>query len=141
MPEDVTAVAADIGTDEVLIEEMITGAVAELLIGVTRDDAHGYVLTLGAGGVLTEILRDSVSLLLPVQPADIESALMSLNCAPLLTGYRGKPTAKIPAIVESVLGVQSYVLANADTVSEVEINPLLCTPDRAVAVDALIRKA
>jgi acetyl-CoA synthetase len=45
------------------------------------------------------------------------------------------------AIVEAVLGVQSYVLANAETVSEVEINPLLCTPDRAVAVDALIRKA
>ena len=141
MPSGAVAVAADIGTDEVLIEEMITGSVAELLVGVTRDDAHGYVLTLGAGGVLTEILRDTVSLLLPVQPADIETALSKLNCAPLLTGYRGKPAASMAAIVEAVLGVQSYVLANAETVSEVEINPLLCTPDRAVAVDALIRKA
>ena len=141
MPEDVVAIAADIGTDDVLIEEMITGAVAELLVGVTRDDAHGYVLTLGAGGVLTEILRDTVSLLLPVQSTEIEVALNTLNCAPLLAGYRGKPAAHMAAIVEAVLAVQSYVLANAQTVSEVEINPLLCTPDRAVAVDALIRKA
>jgi succinyl-CoA synthetase beta subunit len=110
-------------------------------VGVTRDDAHGFVLTLGAGGVLTEILRDTVSLLLPVQPADIKSVLTTLNCAPLLTGYRGRPAASIAAIIKAVLAVQSYVLANAQTVSEVEINPLLCTPDRAVAVDALIRKA
>lgn len=141
MPADVAIVAANIGTDEVLIEEMITGSVAELLVGVIRDPAHGYVLTLGAGGVLTEILRDTASLLLPVQPAEIEAALNTLKCAPLLTGYRGKPAANMAAIVEAVLAVQSYVLANAQTVSEVEINPLLCTPDRAVAVDALIRKA
>ncbi|OUS34857.1 acyl-CoA synthetase [Rhodobacterales bacterium 56_14_T64] len=138
---DAPDVAADIGTDEVLIEEMITGTAAELLVGVTRDAAHGYVLTLGAGGVLTEILRDTVSMLLPVQAADIETALTTLNCAPLLSGYRGKPAANMTSIIEAVLGVQSYVLANAETLSEVEINPLLCTPDRAVAVDALIRKA
>ncbi len=141
MPAQVAEVAADIGTDEILIEEMITGTVAELLVGVTRDPAHGFVLTLGAGGVLTEMLRDTVSLLLPVQAADIETALSTLNCAPLLSGYRGKPAANMISIIEAVLAVQSYVLANAETLSEVEINPLLCTPDRAVAVDALIRKA
>ena len=141
LPKDVIDVATHIGTNEILIEEMITGAVAELLVGVTRDAAHGYVLTLGAGGVLTEILRDTVSMLLPVQAEDVETALGTLNCAPLLSGYRGKPAADVDAIVEAVLAVQSYVLANAETVSEVEINPLLCTPDRAVAVDALIRKA
>ena len=141
MPQQAVAIAAEIGTEAVLIEEMITGTVAELLVGVIRDDAHGYVLTLGAGGVLTEMLRDTTSLLLPVQYGDIETALAKLNCAPLLTGYRGKPAANMAAIVEAVLAVQSYVLANAETVSEVEINPLLCTPDRAVAVDALIRKA
>ncbi|TLP62639.1 acetate--CoA ligase family protein [Parasedimentitalea maritima] len=139
--EDAATVAANIGTAEVLIEEMITDTVAELLVGVMRDPAHGFVLTLGAGGVLTEILRDTVSMLLPVQTADIETALTTLNCAPLLSGYRGKPAANTASIVEAVLAVQAYVLANAETLSEVEINPLLCTPDRAVAVDALIRKA
>jgi acyl-CoA synthetase (NDP forming) len=141
MPDEAAQVAADIGTQEVLIEEMITGTIAELLIGVIRDPAHGFVLTLGAGGVLTEILRDTTSLLIPARPEDIRAALETLGIAPLLAGYRGQPPANVDAIVAAVMGVQSYVLENADAVSEVEINPLLCTADRAVAVDALIRKA
>lgn len=137
----VAEVAADIGTDEVLIEEMAVAGVAELLVGVTRDPAHGFVLTLGAGGVLTEILRDTVSLLIPSSRDAVQQALGKLNCAPMLAGYRGKPAADFEAILDAVEAVQAYVIANASHVSEVEINPLICTPDGAVAVDALIRKA
>lgn len=139
--EDLAQVANEIGTKELLVEEMIPNAVAELLIGITRDPAHGFVLTLGAGGVLTELLNDTTSLLLPVTGEDITTALAQLTCAPLLDGYRGEPPAHIPSIIDAVLALQSYVLAHADNVSEVEINPLMCTPDRTVAVDALIRKA
>ncbi|UWR05352.1 acetate--CoA ligase family protein (plasmid) [Ruegeria conchae] len=138
---DVPKVAAEIGTDEILIEEMISGTVAELLVGVVRDPAHGFVLTLGAGGVLTEILRDTASLLIPTTPDDIRGALDALKIAPLLAGYRGQPAADMDEIIAAVLAVQNYVVHNADTLGEVEINPLLCTPTRAVAVDALIRKA
>lgn len=138
---DVATVAQQIGKAEILIEEMLTDAVVELLIGVVRDPAHGFVLTLGAGGVLTEMLKDTASLLLPTSAAQIEAALNTLTCAPLLHGYRGKPAADIPAIIDAVLAVQSYVEAHRNTLSEVEINPLFCTPHRAVAVDALIRKA
>ncbi|WP_170771538.1 acetate--CoA ligase family protein [Ruegeria lacuscaerulensis] len=138
---DLRAVAAQIGTSEVLIEEMAPEGVAELLIGVTCDPAHGYVLTLGAGGVLTEILRDSVSLLIPSPRHVVEKALGELACAPLLAGYRGKPAADMGAILVTVEAVQAYVIANATHVSEVEINPLICGPKGAVAVDALIRKA
>lgn len=133
--------ALAIGTDEVLVEEMATGAVAELLVGVTRDPAHGYVLTLGAGGVLTELLRDTVSVLIPSSRAAVQDALGRLACAPLLSGYRGNPPAVMGAILDAVEAVQNYVIANAATVEEVEINPLICTADGAVAVDALIRKA
>lgn len=139
--DDVTDVAADIGTDEVLIEEMITGTVAELLIGVVRDPAHGFVLTLGAGGVLTEVLRDTASLLVPSTPDDIRTTLAKLKIAPLLAGYRGQPAADMDAIITAVQAVQAYVMQNADTLGEVEINSLLCTPETAVAVDALIIKA
>ncbi len=141
LAEHVADVAADIGTAEILIEEMITGTVAELLVGVVRDPAHGFVLTLGAGGVLTEVLRDTASLLVPSSADDIRSALGKLKIAPLLAGYRGQPAADMDAIVAAVEAVQAYVMENADTLGEVEINPLLCTPDKAVAVDALIRKA
>lgn len=141
MPADAVQIAAKIGTDDILIEEMIVGTIAELLIGVVRDPAHGFVLTLGAGGVLTEVLRDTVSLLVPSDRETLHRALGRLNIAPILAGYRGKPGVDMNSVVAAIEAVQSYVIANADTVDEVEINPLLCTPDVIVAVDALIRKA
>jgi len=122
-----------------LIEEMIDGAVAELLVGVVRDAAHGFVLTLAAGGTLTEVMGDSVSLLLPAPPDEIEAALEALRIAPVLRGYRGRPGADRAAIARAVMAVQSYVEAHAGQLDEIEINPLVCTPTRAVAVDALIR--
>lgn len=137
--QDVLEAARQMPSDSFLLEEMITGGVAELLIGVLRDPAHGFVLTLAAGGVLTEIMQDSASLLLPTTPDDINAALDSLRVAPLLHGHRGKPAADRAAIVNAVLAVQSYVTDNAARLEEVEINPLICTPTRAVAADALIR--
>ncbi len=130
--------ARDIGTPTVLIESMVTGGVAELLVGVTRDPAHGFALTIGAGGVWTELLRDTATLLLPVTEHDVHEALQSLRIYPLLTGFRGKPPACLHALCSAVLALQDYVLSGPDTVAEVEINPLICTSDRAIAVDALI---
>lgn len=124
-----------------LVEEMVQGAVAELLIGVLRDPAHGFVMTLGAGGVLAELWQDTTSVLLPATRPQIEAALRRLRIWPLIEGYRGKPAAHLPAILDAVMAVQSYVVANAARVSEVEINPLMCTPETAIAVDALLREA
>ncbi|QGX99383.1 CoA-binding protein [Roseovarius faecimaris] len=137
--EEALTAAASMPGDSFLVEEMIAGGVAELLVGVLSDPAHGFVLTLAAGGVMTEILQDSTSLLLPTTPDEITAALGRLNIAPLLAGYRGKPGADMAALVEAVLSVQSYVTAHAAHLQEVEINPLICTPTRAVAADALIR--
>ncbi|WP_299850202.1 acetate--CoA ligase family protein [uncultured Roseovarius sp.] len=137
--EAVIDAAAKMPAESFLVEEMISGTVAELLIGVVRDPAHGFVLTLAAGGTLTEILQDSTSLLLPTTEDEISNALDRLRIAPLLAGYRGKPGASRAAIITSVLAVQAYVSAHAKCLDEVEINPLICTPTRAVAADALIR--
>ncbi|MEM7632177.1 MAG: acetate--CoA ligase family protein [Pseudomonadota bacterium] len=138
-PGDAADVARRMGTETVLIEEMIGGAVVELLVGVTRDPAHGFVLTLGAGGVWTEVMRDTVSLLLPATEADITAALNRLRIAPVLAGYRGQPAASQDAIVAAVTTLQRFVAAHRDQVNEVEINPLICTPTRAIAVDALLQ--
>ncbi|MEL6565254.1 MAG: acetate--CoA ligase family protein [Pseudomonadota bacterium] len=138
-PGDAADVAQSMSTDTVLIEEMIGGAVVELLVGVTRDPAHGFVLTLGAGGVWTEVMRDTVSLLLPATEADVTAALDRLRIAPVLAGYRGQHAASQDAIVAAVMALQRFVAAHRDQVNEVEINPLICTPMRAVAVDALLQ--
>jgi acetyl-CoA synthetase len=141
MAKDAAQVAAGMPADQFLIEEMATDGVAELLIGVTRDPAHGFVLTLAAGGIMTEILQDSISLLVPVSEGAIKKALTRLKIHPLLDGYRGKSGADIDAILAAVMAIQAYVVANPETTCEVEVNPLICAPTRAIAVDALIRKA
>lgn len=122
-----------------LVEEMITGGVAELLIGAVRDPVHGYVLTLAAGGVLTELLTDSVSLLVPSTEAQISDVLHRLRVAKQLNGYRNQPAADISAIVKTVMAVQDFVTTHHGKIEEVEINPLICTPTTALAADALIR--
>lgn len=138
--DEVAEAAARMPTDSFLVEEMVTGGVAELLIGVTRDPAHGFVLTLAAGGTLTELLQDSTSLLVPASRDCIKQALSRLKVCKLLQGYRGAPAANVGAILDAVDAIQSYVLANAGRLEEVEVNPLICTPTRAVAADALIKE-
>jgi len=124
-----------------LLEQMVQGAVVELLLGAVRDPAHGFVLTLGAGGVLTELWQDTATVLVPARAETVEAALRSLRIWPLIEGYRGKPGAKLAAIIDAVMALQDYVIANADSISEVEINPLMCTADAAIAADALLRQA
>ncbi|WP_420412732.1 acetate--CoA ligase family protein [Roseibium sp.] len=135
--EDVLAAAAHMQVDGFLVEEMVTGTLAELLIGVVRDPGHGYVLTLAAGGVLTELLEDGVSLTIPASREDLEKALDRLRISKVLKGFRGRPACDIDKILDTILALQTYVLSG--TVEEAEINPLLCGPDLAIAADALIR--
>lgn len=137
--DEVQAAARDMASESYLVEQMIDAAVAEILVGVTADAAHGFVLTLGAGGVLAELLDDTQSLLLPVTDADIRGALNRLRMAPVLAGYRGKPGAAIDALVAAVLAVQDYVTAHQKDVLDVELNPVIVTQTTAIAADALIR--
>ena len=140
-PDAVEGAARDMPAGSYLVEEMVQGAVAELLIGVLRDPAHGFVLTVGAGGVLTELWQDTASLLVPARADTVERALRSLRIWPLIEGYRGKPAANLDKILAAVMAVQDYVVANAQCVNEIEINPLICTTDAAIAADALLRQA
>ena len=136
--EEVLDAARNMSTARFLVERMVTGSIAELLVGVVHDPAHGFVLTLGAGGTLTELLDDSVSLLVPSSRAAIERALSKLKVARLLQGYRGQVNADPRRVIDAIEAIQAYVVANADDVTEVEVNPLLITQDDAIAVDALI---
>jgi acetate---CoA ligase (ADP-forming) len=137
---DVKAAAENMAKlgDEVLVEQMITGAVAELIIGVTRDPQFGLGLVIGAGGVLTELLQDTTTLLLPTNRAEIETALRSLKVWKLITGFRSK-SGDAEATIAAVEAIARFAEAHADTLEELDVNPLLVLPNGAVAVDALIR--
>ena len=121
-----------------LAEEMVTGGVAELLVGMTRDPNGLMLLTLGAGGVLAELLADTASVLLPCDGQDIRRALAGLRVARLLAGWRGAPAADMDAVVRAVLAIAAYAGAEPRLL-ELDVNPLIATPTQAVAVDALIR--
>ncbi len=124
------------GATGYLVEEMVTGVVAELLIGVQRDAVYGMSLTIGFGGVTAELLADTVTLIGPVTGDEVAAALRRLRLWPLLDGYRGRVRADVGAVVKVVLAVQRMVADS--TVAEVEINPLMVLRDGAVAVDAVI---
>ncbi|MCC5971892.1 MAG: acetate--CoA ligase family protein [Pararhodobacter sp.] len=125
------------GATGYLAEEMITGTLAELLIGTRRDPVYGATLTLGFGGVTAELLDDTVTLVLPVTGTEIEAGLRSLRLWPLLDGYRGRARADVAAVVQVALGLQAMLAGDA-ALEEVEINPLMVRASGAVAVDAVI---
>ncbi len=130
-------------SEQFLVEQMVRGALAELLVGVQRDPQFGLTLTLGAGGVFVELLRDSVTLLLPVTRADLLQALQTLQMWPMVTGYRGRAHGDVEALLDAVQATVAYATAHADRLLELDVNPLLVLPvGRGVlAVDALIRLA
>ena len=128
-------------SDSLLVEEMLTDGVLEILIGVIVDPQFGQVLVLGAGGVLTEVLSDSVSLLPPWTHESVEAALQRLTIRKLFSGYRGKPAADVRALIDTILGVAGYASGNVATLVELDVNPVIVRPSGmgAVAVDTMIR--
>jgi acyl-CoA synthetase (NDP forming) len=121
-----------------LIEKMIEGAISELIIGVNYDPTFGKYIVIGSGGILVELLSDSISLLLPVTREDVFDALSKLKVYPMLQGYRGKPSADIDAVIDVVMSVVDLITSS--DVIELDINPLLVMTkgDGAIAVDALV---
>ena len=137
---DVEAAARDMrGATGFLVEEMITDTVAELIVGVVRDPVYGFALTIGSGGILTELLSDSATLLIPASRENVRSAISGLRINALLSGYRGKKAADLDAVLDAVEAVQRFVIDHADRLDELDINPLMAMPEGAIVADALIR--
>jgi len=128
-------------SDRCLVEVMTTDGIAEILVGVIVDPQFGQVLVLGAGGVLTELLADSETLLPPWTRDGIAAALNRLGAARLLRGYRGKPPGDVPALIDAILGIARFAAANMTTLVEIDVNPVIVRPAGlgVVAVDTMIR--
>ncbi len=127
------------GATGYLVEEMVSGAVAEILVGLQRDPIYGITLTLGMGGVTAEVLADTVTLILPATADQILKALRGLRLWPLLDGYRGRPKADMAALAQLAVQLGDMMASDA-SLEEIEINPVLVRQKGAVAVDALIRR-
>ena len=129
-----------ISKKHVIVEKMIGDAVVELLVGIVHDPAHGMLLTVGAGGVLTEILSDTSSLLLPSSKSEVLDCFNQLKISKIAKGYRGALGVDINQIIDAIMKIQDFVLDNRDKLFEIEINPLIVTTSEVIVADALIRK-
>lgn len=136
--DEIVIAANDMPAKSFLVEEMLTGDFIELLIGIVLDEAHGYVLTIGAGGVLTELVSDRTSLLIPASRDKILNAIQATKIHKLLTGYRGKSAKNFDELLAVIDKLQSYFIENVGRIKELEINPLMVSASSAIAVDALI---
>jgi succinyl-CoA synthetase beta subunit len=109
----------------------------EVLLGMVTDPQFGPVMVFGLGGTAVEVLGDVTFRLIPLDERDALAMLDEIRSAPLLDGHRGSPPASRSAIVAALLGLSRLVACFPDDLEEIDVNPLLVTPDRAVAVDAM----
>jgi len=125
--------------DGVLIERM-AGPGVEMIVGVTRDDAFGPVVMVGAGGVMTELFHDTACRLAPVDEAEALSMLRELRSAALLEGFRGAPKADVTALARLVAQVSRLAAAARDRIAEFELNPVIVhrAGDGCTIADALV---
>jgi acyl-CoA synthetase (NDP forming) len=129
----------DVPLDGVLVCQMVERGV-EMVVGAAHDELFGPTVTVGLGGVLVEVLRDTAVRVPPFGEEQARDMLEDLRGRALLDGVRGRPPADLDALVEVVLRVQRMVLELGDEVAELDINPLMVLPrgQGAVALDALV---
>ena len=139
MRASIAAYAPGVAFDQLLLEPMAKPPLAELIVGIKRENDFGLALVIGAGGILVELLKDSRSLLLPTTDGAIRQALLSLRSAALLQGFRGREAADLDALVTAIRAVADYACENAAQLLELDVNPLLVGAQGTTAVDALIR--
>jgi acyl-CoA synthetase (NDP forming) len=138
-PAGLTAAYADLADrlgPQVLVCET-AGAGTELALGIIRDPDLGPLVVIGAGGLLVEFLADRVVALPPVDPARALRLLGRLRVAGLLAGVRGRPPADPGAVAEALAAVSTIARELGDHLEALDINPLICGPGGAIAVDAL----
>ncbi len=141
MKQAVTRHSKQAVTDDFLVEAMAPQPLAELVVSIRREAQFGLTMTLGSGGVFVDLMADTVSLILPSSAATIAEALDSLRIAPLLDGFRGKPAVNKDNLVASLSCLADYAMANAETIIEIEINPVFVFENDILMIDALWQSA
>ncbi|MFO1189965.1 MAG: acetate--CoA ligase family protein [Alphaproteobacteria bacterium] len=128
--------------DGILVQEMVQGG-CELIISAFRDPKLGPAVICGVGGILVEVLKDTVMRLAPVSEAEARAMLNDLKGAAILAGVRGAPAADIDAAARAIRRLSEIIVAGDATIDTIEINPLAVLPaGRGVrALDALITRA
>lgn len=121
-----------------VVERMVSAPVsAEVIVGCRRDPRFGPLVVVGLGGLYAEVLRDVAVALAPAEPEELEGLVRSLEGAALLTGARGLPSLDVAAVARAAAALSQLAAAHPE-IAEIEVNPLLVTPDGAIGLDARV---
>ncbi len=124
----------------VAVQPMVESGI-ELMVGGRIDPALGPVVLVGWGGVMVEVLEDAVTELAPVTRQQAGRMLERLKVFRLLQGFRGSAPVDLERVKDIVCALSEFLADFAAEIGEVDINPLICTPRRIMAVDALVTRA
>jgi len=124
----------------VLVCEQLAGGV-ETVVGIATDETFGPTVMFGIGGVSVEVYRDVTFRVPPFDRDEALRMIREVRGLPLLTGAGGRPPVSLDALVDVLMRVQQLAVDLAGQRVELDINPLLALPDRAVALDALVTVA
>ena len=123
-------------TTAILIQPMLSGT--ELFVGAKREDKFGHMVLCGLGGIFIEVLEDVQAGLAPLSEKETQNMIKKLNAYGIIKGVRGQKGVDENKFAEIVQRVSALVTV-APEIFEMDLNPLLGTPDNVVAVDARIR--
>ena len=121
----------------VLVQQQVTEGV-EIIVGVVSDPVLGAAVTVGTGGIFAEVLRDVATRPLPLDRDDAREMVTGLRGYALLDGARGRQRADVEALLDVIEGVASLATAAGERLAELDLNPVVVTPEGAIAVDSLI---
>ena len=130
-------IVANMGTDAgVLVQEMVKGQ-RELVVGLTRDPQFGPCVMFGLGGIFTEILKDISFRVAPLEKRDALDMMQEIRGHKILEAVRGMEAADLDTLSDILIKVGRIGLEN-ETVKEIDINPVIISGNKPVAVDALV---
>lgn len=126
-----------LGDHDVLVQRMYRDGV-ELIVGATQDPRFGPIVMVGPGGVFVDLAGEHNLGLAPLDTATLDDMLGTATMTRLLTGYRNRPAVSRAALADVVTRI-AWLVEHFPEVAELDINPLVCSGDELVAVDAKIR--
>jgi acetyl-CoA synthetase (ADP-forming) len=124
------------GLDGVLIQKMVKGS-REFVIGLSRDPQFGPCVMFGLGGIFTEALQDVTFRVAPLSKEDALEMIDEIKTKKILGEFRGSPAVDREALAKALVGVGELGV-KYDSIAEIDINPLIISGDKPVAVDALV---
>ena len=130
-------IAARLGK-RVAVTKMVSDPGVEMILGATQDDQFGPLIMIGFGGIYAETLKDAVFLLPPFDTATALRKLDDLKLRPMLDGQRGAKPGNIEAFAKAAANFSVMIDELRDDITEMDINPMLVTEDKCMALDALI---